>query len=65
MAVSSIGDEVGTLLWSELVEGPCDGLDKCLEGPCGLLAQVRLQLGDGLLDRVEVWRALSCLDVAR
>jgi hypothetical protein len=49
------GDEVvGAVAGRVKVEDAIVGVPQAMNGPLGRLSQVRLQLGGGLLDRVEV-----------
>src|ERR1700687_1262407 len=54
--VSCILEIVGTFVWREGWEQLADGRANGFNGACGGLAQQVLELGEDLLDRVEVGR---------
>ena len=52
--IAGVGEVVGALGRREQVEQPADGGPQAVDGALGGLAQKRLELGEGLLDRIEV-----------
>lgn len=52
--VAAVGEVVGAFLWRVEVEDAADGVPEAVDGALSGLTQMRLQLGKGLLDRVEI-----------
>jgi hypothetical protein len=63
--MAGVFEEVAAFLRLKTVEGLTDELPETLAGPLGGFAQRRLEFGEGLLDRIEVWAVGRQIDEGR
>lgn len=55
-SIPGVPEVIFAFLGRETIYENGDGLPQLIDGPCGGLSQVRFELGEGLLDRIEIGR---------